>query len=239
MRSTTPQIAVTRSFCETGEALLHRDGPRRRRPGDLLPRGDRDTGGGDRRSQRIVARRRRALHRAEPARRRWLRSAAGSHDPRLRRRRRRARRSRSALERFSLVGVSAGGPYALAVAHQLGAPRRRASRCAARSSPFCLPHRTPGLRRRIRLPLTAAGAQRRSWSARVGDRRAAAACAAPGADHRVIAAHAAPGERDRLARDGRARPRRPASFLDAACGGVGGLVDDFLTYAHGWGFDPA
>ncbi len=33
-------------------------------------------------------------------------------------------------------------------------------------------------------------------------------------------------------------PRRPASFLDAACAGVSGLVDDFLTYAYGWGFDP-
>ena len=34
------------------------------------------------------------------------------------------------------------------------------------------------------------------------------------------------------------RAAASASFLDATCAGVGGLIDDFLTYATGWGFAP-
>jgi pimeloyl-ACP methyl ester carboxylesterase len=59
-----------------------------------------------------------------------------------------------ALDRFSVVGVSAGGPYALAIAHRLGERVRRVALCSA-LAPFCPPHRAPGLQRRIRLPLAA------------------------------------------------------------------------------------
>lgn len=46
------------------------------------------------------------------------------------------------------------------------------------------------------------------------------------------------GEQARLASaDERAAAAR--SFLDACCGGVGGLVEDYLTYASGWGFEPS
>jgi hypothetical protein len=53
--------------------------------------------------------------------------------------------------------------------------------------------------------------------------------------HCVIAAHAAPAERERL-RDPDERQAMSASFLDATAYGVRGMIDDFLTYAKGWGF---
>ena len=59
----------------------------------------------------------------------------------------------------------------------------------------------------------------------------------PGLLHRVIAAHAAPTERARLAeaQGGRAAG---ASFLSATAYGVGGMIEDYLTYSRGWGFRP-
>ncbi|HEX3803181.1 MAG TPA: alpha/beta fold hydrolase [Solirubrobacteraceae bacterium] len=140
-----------------------------------------------------------------------------------------------ALERFSVIGVSAGGPYALAVAHQLPDRVRRVALCSA-LAPFCQPHRTPGLRRRIRLPLAfLAGAPRLVRG--LGDAVLPAVARHPELITRVVAAHAAPSERDRLARSDE-RAAASQSFLDATCAGVGGLIDDFLTYAFGWGFDP-
>jgi pimeloyl-ACP methyl ester carboxylesterase len=138
-----------------------------------------------------------------------------------------------ALERFSLVGVSAGGPYALAIARQLGARVRRVAVCST-LTPYHQPHHTPGLRRRIRLPLAlVAGAP--NLVCGIGDRVLPILARHPRMIAAVIAAHAAPAERDRLAHD---EDGRAAShcFLDAACGGVTGLVEDFLTYAYGWGF---
>lgn len=140
-----------------------------------------------------------------------------------------------ALERFSLVGVSAGAPYALAIAGQLGSRVPRVALCSA-LAPFCPPHRTPGLRRRIRLPLALVAAAPRLVSG-VGDCVLPVLARHPQLIARVIAAHAAPSERGRLAG---AEERSAASrcFLDASAAGVSGLVADFLTYAHGWGFDP-
>lgn len=64
------------------------------------------------------------------------------------------------IERSAVVGVSAGGPYALAVARELGARVSRVALCSS-LSPLCAPHRTPGMGRRIRLPLAPAVAARR------------------------------------------------------------------------------
>lgn len=139
------------------------------------------------------------------------------------------------LGRFSLLGVSAGGPYALGIAHQLGARVQRIALCSA-LSPFCMPQRAPGLPRRVGLPLAALAAAP-ELARRLGNAVLPLLSEHPGLITGVIAAHAAPGERARLA----SSPDRSAastSFLDATCGGVGGLIDDFLTYAHGWGFDP-
>lgn len=143
---------------------------------------------------------------------------------------------RLALERFSVLGVSAGGPYALAIARQLGDRVQRVSLCSA-LSPFCVPHRAPGLRRRIGLPLAALTAA--PGSARVlGDAVLPLLTRHPRLITGVIAAHAAPSERRRLAAS-QERLAASTSFLDATRDGVGGLIEDFLTYARGWGFDPA
>ena len=140
------------------------------------------------------------------------------------------------IGRFSVLGVSAGGPYALAIAHQLGARVQRIALCSA-LSPFCKPHRAPGLQRRIGLPLAALAAAP-GVARRLGDAVLPVLSAHPRLITGVIAAHAAEPDRARLASCEEATAAS-TSFLDAACGGVGGLIDDFLTYAHGWGFDPS
>jgi pimeloyl-ACP methyl ester carboxylesterase len=131
--------------------------------------------------------------------------------------------------------VSAGGPYALALAQRLPERVRRVALCSA-LAPFCPPHRAPGLQRRIRVALatlaTAPGLCRR-----VGNSLLPLAAAHPQLVTRVIAAHAAPSERDRLDSAGE-HASASQSFLDATWAGVGGLIDDFLTYASGWGFEP-
>jgi pimeloyl-ACP methyl ester carboxylesterase len=143
---------------------------------------------------------------------------------------------RLALQRFAVTGVSAGGPYALAVAHRLRERVTRVGVCSS-LSPLCAPHRTPGLRRRMRMPL-AALAHAPQLTCRVGDALLPLVARHPELVTRVIAMHAASGERARLD-SASERAAAAHSFLDACCGGVGGLVDDYLTYASGWGFEPS
>jgi pimeloyl-ACP methyl ester carboxylesterase len=140
------------------------------------------------------------------------------------------------LPALSVVGVSAGGPYALAVAHALGARVRRVSVCSS-LSPLCAPHRTPGMQCRIRLALMLLARQPAACRV-LGDAALPAIARHPGILSRVIAAHAAPSERLRLARPAE-RAAASTSFLDAAAGGVGGLIEDYLTYSREWGFDVA
>jgi pimeloyl-ACP methyl ester carboxylesterase len=140
------------------------------------------------------------------------------------------------IDRFSLLGVSAGGPYALGIAHRLRARVDRIALCSA-LSPFCQPHRTPGLQRRIGLPLKALAAAP-GLACTLGDTVLPLLGRHPRLITAVIAAHAAPCERARL-ESGIERGAASASFLDATRGGVSGLIEDYLTYAHGWGFDPA
>jgi pimeloyl-ACP methyl ester carboxylesterase len=140
------------------------------------------------------------------------------------------------LGRFAVVGVSAGGPYALGVAAVMPERVRRVALCSA-LAPFCPPHRTPGMQRRIRVPLAVlAGAP--GICRRVGDTVLPVVAGHPRLVTRVIAAHAAPSERARLDTAGE-RHAASQSFLDATCSGVGGLIGDFLTYANGWGFSPS
>ncbi len=142
---------------------------------------------------------------------------------------------RLGIGRFSLLGVSAGGPYALGIAHKLGARVDRIALCSA-LSPFCEPHRAPGLQRRIGLPLAALAAAP-GLARRLGDTALPLMSRHPRLITAVIAAHAAPSERARLEHTSE-RTAASTSFLEAARDGVGGLIEDFLTYAHGWGFDP-
>jgi pimeloyl-ACP methyl ester carboxylesterase len=138
-----------------------------------------------------------------------------------------------ALPKFALVGVSAGGPYALAVARKLPHRVIRVALCSS-LSPFCRPHETPQLPRRIRLGLSLLA-------------RAPGTCAVAGTAvvpvirrrpellSRIIQAHAAEQERPRL-RQPEERAAACASFLDAASGGVRGMIEDYLTYSDEWGF---
>jgi pimeloyl-ACP methyl ester carboxylesterase len=57
-----------------------------------------------------------------------------------------------AIRRFAVAGVSAGGPYALALACALPGRVRRVAICSS-LSPLSAPHRTPGMPPRIRLAL--------------------------------------------------------------------------------------
>ncbi len=135
-----------------------------------------------------------------------------------------------------MVGVSAGGPYALAVARELEARVDRVALCSS-LSPLCFPHRTPGMQWRIRLALAVlAGAP--EMCAAIGDMAVPVIRRHPELLTRVIAAHAAPGER-RLLQRADERSAASTSFLDAARDGVRGMIEDYLVYASPWGFGRA
>jgi pimeloyl-ACP methyl ester carboxylesterase len=137
------------------------------------------------------------------------------------------------IERLAVVGVSAGGPYALAVARELEGRVDRVAVCSS-LSPLCPPHRTPGMQRRIRLALSVlAGAP--EMCAAIGDLAVPVIRRHPELLTRVIAAHAAPGER-RLLHRADERSAASTSFLDAASEGVRGMIEDYLVYSSPWGF---
>jgi pimeloyl-ACP methyl ester carboxylesterase len=140
------------------------------------------------------------------------------------------------LKRFSVVGVSAGGPYALALAYKLRGRVGRVALCSS-LSPLGSPHTTPGVQKRVRLGLRLL-ALHPGLCRVVGDAVLPVVAQRPDLVNRVIRAHAAPGERGRLA-DRRERAAASDSFLDATRDGVGGLIDDYLTYAAGWDFPLA
>jgi pimeloyl-ACP methyl ester carboxylesterase len=141
-----------------------------------------------------------------------------------------------ALRRFSVLGVSAGGPYALATAHRL---RGRIDRVAVVSSlsPLCPPHETPGLRRRIRWALRLVE-RHPALVERLGDSCVSLIERNPRLLTRAIAACAAPAEKRRLAGAGEQRATSSA-FLDATAQGVGGMLADYAVYSSPWGFDAA
>jgi pimeloyl-ACP methyl ester carboxylesterase len=140
---------------------------------------------------------------------------------------------RLGLERLSVVGVSAGGPYALAAAYVLGERIDRVALCSS-LSPLCAPHRTPGIQWRIRLGLGAL-ARAPGLCCGLGDVALPVIRRHPVLVNQVIAAHAAPAERARLREPGD-RAAASGSFLDAAGDSVRGMVEDYLTYSRGWGF---
>jgi pimeloyl-ACP methyl ester carboxylesterase len=139
------------------------------------------------------------------------------------------------LPAFDLIGVSAGGPYALAAAHAMPERVRRVAICSS-LSPLCAPHETRGLalRNRIALSLLANAPE---LCVALGDAALPIVRRNPGLLSRVIAAGASRDERPAL-REGAERLAAGASFLDAASGGVGGMVEDYLICGRAWGFSP-
>ena len=134
-------------------------------------------------------------------------------------------------ERFAVVGVSAGGPYALACAHELP------SRLAAAAVVSCIAPggcAAAGLPPPVRLGLRVLRARPRAC-ARVGDALLAIPRRHPRVVGRVIRAGAAPADRPLLAA-AEARDAAAVRFLAAARGGVGGMIGDHLVCAGPWGF---
>ena len=139
------------------------------------------------------------------------------------------------LSRFAVVGVSAGGPYALAIAHELPERVDRVALCSS-LSPLGAPHRIPGTDPQVRIALTALARAPWTW-AHIGDALLPVIRRRPQLITAVIAAHAARSERARVRRP-EERAAAIASFLDATASGVGGMIDDYMTCCRDWGFAP-
>ena len=91
-----------------------------------------------------------------------------------------------------------------------------------------------GLPRAARLGLRVLRARPRTW-ARAGDALLGIPRRHPRVVGRVIRAGAAPADRPLLAA-AEARDAAAVRFLEAAHGGVGGMIDDYLVCAGPWGF---
>jgi pimeloyl-ACP methyl ester carboxylesterase len=132
------------------------------------------------------------------------------------------------LHNFSVVGVSAGGPYALAIGYAL---RSRVARVAVCSSltPAWPTQPRAGLQIRARIGL-ALLERHPELVTRLGDRIIPALATDPRLVRHAIGAC--------TGKDGRHQGQEAAvSFLNAAAAtGVGGLVNDYGIYGREWGF---
>jgi pimeloyl-ACP methyl ester carboxylesterase len=140
------------------------------------------------------------------------------------------------LERFSTVGVSAGGPYALACAWRMA---KRVSVASAVSSipPNRPPHSAPGTWLRYRYPLKAL-ARAPDSSAALADRILRSVQRRPELIARFLAAGATDGDDASLA--------EPASLAAAVRRvqlairhGAGPSVHDYVRLTRPWGFEAA
>ncbi|MEA2233462.1 MAG: hypothetical protein QOD83_3278 [Solirubrobacteraceae bacterium] len=137
-------------------------------------------------------------------------------------------------ERFAVVGVSTGGPYALACAHELS------ERVAATAVVSCMAGAGGGprnLQLAVSLPLRVLRRRPRTCT-HAGDALLGLVGRHPRVVARVMRAAAASADGYLPARS-EARELAAARFLAAARRGVGGMIDDYLLCAAPWGFDPA
>lgn len=140
------------------------------------------------------------------------------------------------FERFSVVGVSAGGPYALACAWAL--PARTLAAAVVSSIPPGLAAGTArGMRLRFRLPLMAM-AMAPHLSARLADGAIDLVRRRPGLVRRLMCAGADPVDRGVLA-EREAADTAARSFLTATARGTQPMIADYLACCGEWGFDPA
>lgn len=133
------------------------------------------------------------------------------------------------MERFAVVGVSAGGPYAAACAHTLGGRVTAAAIVSGITPIASAQDASPALRALARHP----DAARRILGAAVHAARA---------QPRLIVAGLAVrnGRADAAAlADAEARSIFVESFLAATERGVGPMIEDFRLAAGDWGFSPA
>jgi len=140
------------------------------------------------------------------------------------------------LDRFAILGISAGGPYALACAHALG--RRIAAVALTGSpSPLCPPHATRGAALRYRVPLRALAAAPGACTA-VARTAARLLARHPGLVARAMAAGASGPDRRALA-DPRAAAASARSVLACAQATAPALAQDYLIGCRPWGFELA
>lgn len=139
------------------------------------------------------------------------------------------------LGRFAVLGVSAGGPYALACGAELPDAVGAVAVCSS-LSPLCPPHAAPGLPRRIRLPLRAVAGHPR-LAARGLDAGLGVLRAHPRLTRRVMTAGAPPADRE-LLQDPQAAGAAAGGLLAATAGGVRGLIDDYGITCRPWDVRP-
>jgi pimeloyl-ACP methyl ester carboxylesterase len=138
------------------------------------------------------------------------------------------------LGRFAVVGVSAGGPYAIACARAL--PDRAVATAAVSSlSPLGPPHAGRSMPVHLRLGLRAL-VRRPELAARGGARAMRIVERRPEALARLARVGATPADRELLAA-AEGGTAAIESFLAAAAGGVRGMIDDYVTVCSAWGFD--
>jgi pimeloyl-ACP methyl ester carboxylesterase len=138
------------------------------------------------------------------------------------------------LNSFRVVGVSAGGVYALAAAYALPDRVERVAVCSS-LSPLAAPHETPGILLRNRVALWLLAHAPGACTA-LGDAILPIVRRYPSLLCSVIA-HASPGERASLSQPAE-RHAASRSFIDATASGVRGMVDDYITCTSAWGFAP-
>lgn len=140
------------------------------------------------------------------------------------------------LDRFAIAGVSAGGPYALACAHELGERVTAVAACSS-LSPLCAPHATPGMRKHIRAALLVLAHAPRVCGS-FGDAALPLLRSNPGLLRHIIALGASRADQAVIAEPAE-REAAVDSFLGATAAGVRGMVADYLVYSRAWGFSPA